>query len=310
MALLGFFNELSMPSAELASEAASAQLAEVARSVGALKRLRPDFALQTQEPIRDWRLGRDLTFYGFLDDPQTKDLGRVLLGVVNRAPLRRDLNAAKEDDALLDYRVGDQPAEALGLANIYDGLVLSFNHGPWGSPNLQVNRSSLIETETGETELGVEPIDVRNLAAAGQVPGHRPWLDRAGKPQFKDFADFEANRTDRLANLSFLPAALSQFQALRPDLPRWGAVCGRLDELQEAVVSWDPNALPAPAWRSKVSGESKSRRKLCYFTDLDGEVRCFEEHVRFTPGMGRIYFRIDGAARKLVIAHIGNKIDS
>ena len=309
MALLGFFNELSMPSMDLAGEAASAQLAEVARSVSALQRLRPDFALQTQEPIRDWRLGRDLTFYAFFDDPQTKDLGRVLLGVVNRAPLRRDLGAAREDDALLEYRVGDQMAEALGLADIYGGLALSFNHGPWGSSSLQVNRSSLIETEVGDTEMGVEQIDVRNLAAADQLPSHRPWLDRAGKPQFEDFADFEANRADRLANLSFLPAALNQLQALRPDHPRWGAICGRLDELQEAVVSWDPNALPAPAWRSMVSGESKSRRKLCYFTDLDGKVRCFEEHARFTPGMGRIYFRIDGAARKLVIAHIGDKIE-
>jgi hypothetical protein len=30
--------------------------------------------------------------------------------------------------------------------------------------------------------------------------------------------------------------------------------------------------------------------------------------ARFTPGAGRIYFRVDGAKGKLVIAHIGRNL--
>jgi hypothetical protein len=49
---------------------------------------------------------------------------------------------------------------------------------------------------------------------------------------------------------------------------------------------------------------------LFIFTDLDGENRCFDLHARFTPGAGRIHFRLapDDAGPRLVIAHVGHKL--
>lgn len=308
MALLGFLNELSMPGKDAAREVAIVQLRQFARSVNAVHRLRRDFALQTQELIRGWRLGRDLTFDEFLGDPDTKDDARILLGAVNRAPLHRDLAAARAADQVLEYQVGGAAAEALGLADLYDGLAFSFDQPPWQATLVTIQRSCLVETDLGEVELVAADIDVRNVATPEHVAQHRPWLDHAGKQRFEDFADFEAHRADRLANIDFLAGALGQLRGINPDQPRWNAICTRLDELQEAVVEWDPAAAPAPAWRTKVTGEGETRRRLCNFEDLDGVTRCFDEHARFTPGMGRIHFRIDAANHRLIVAHIGDKL--
>lgn len=308
MALLGFLNELSMPPDDAAREVSAAQLRQFARSVNAVHRLRRDFALQTQELIKGWRLGRDLTFDDFLADPVNKDDARILLGAVNRAPLRRDLAAARVNDHALEYQVDGAAAEAFGLADLYDGLAFSFDQPPWQARSIIVQRTGLIETDTGAVELIATNIGVRNATTPEHVAQHRPWLDHAGKPRFEDFADFEAHRVNRLANIDFLDHALGQLRGINPDQPRWNAICTRLDELQEAMVEWDPAATPAPAWRTKVTGEGETRRRLCNFEDLDGVVRCFDEHARFTPGMGRVHFRIDAANRRLIVAHIGDKL--
>jgi hypothetical protein len=60
-------------------------------------------------------------------------------------------------------------------------------------------------------------------------------------------------------------------------------------------------------WKTKVTGESETRKSLCEFLDLDGAISIFELHARFTPGPGRIHFRLipgDGIAR---VAYIGRK---
>jgi hypothetical protein len=297
-----------MPAGDTARDVAIVQLRQFARSVNAVHRLRRDFALQTPELIKGWRLGRDLTFDEFLGNADTKDDARILLGAVNRAPLRRDLAAARADDQLLEYQVGGAAAEALGLADLYDGLAFSFDQAPWQATSVTVQRSGLVETDAGDVEFVEADINVRNAAAPEHVAQHRPWLDHAGKPRFEDFADFEANRADRLANIDFLSNALDQLRGINPDHPRWNAICTRLDELQSAVVEWDPAAAPAPIWRTKVTGEGETRRRLCDFKDLDGVTRCFDEHARFTPGMGRVHFRIDATNRRLIVAHIGDKL--
>lgn len=307
MALLGFFNELSALGQHEPQEVAVTRLNELSRSVNATRTLRPDFALQTQEPIKSWRFG-GLTFETYLKSPDTKDNARVLLSAINRSPLRRDLAAAQEDDALLEYRFDGSRAEAVGLADLHDGLTFSFDHPPWQTTRLRVLRSSLAEDEDGVVGEVDSEIDVRNATRPADVTAHRPWIDRAGKPGFEDYAAFDANRSDRLANLVFLDNALGQLEALRPEHPRWTAIFARLDELQEALVEWDPAQTPAPTWRSKVTGEGETRRKLCNFIDKDGVTRCFDEHARFTPGMGRVYFRVDAGNRRLVIAHIGDKL--
>lgn len=84
----------------------------------------------------------------------------------------------------------------------------------------------------------------------------------------------------------------------------------RLVEMEGAVFGWaSDKSLIAPAWRSKkADGEHDQRRMKLQFTDVDGMVRIFDEHLYFTPGHNRVYFRTDTSRRTVVIAWIGPKI--
>ncbi|MBU4626305.1 hypothetical protein HRJ41_02290 [Pseudomonas sp. BF61] len=308
MPLLGFLNELSTPTDDSPRELVIEQLVLLARSVQSVRRWRQDFALQTPNPIPSWRFGENYGFGDFLRDARTREEARSLLSAVNRAPLRHGLAMARDADGDLEFRCGEQVTEALGLADLFDGLVLSFSDPRWRQRLLSVERTEVVEMPEGQLELVTTSIEVRNACIPDDVDAHRPWLDTAGKPPFEDFDNFEADRADRFANLDFLGRALDQLRAIEPTHPWWSAICGRLDELQEAMVEWDPTTSPEPQWRSRVTGEHQQRRRLCDFTDLDGETRCFDQHARFTPHAGRLHFRLNPVGPRLIVAHIGLKL--
>ena len=80
----------------------------------------------------------------------------------------------------------------------------------------------------------------------------------------------------------------------------------KLAALQNSLSGWNGDG--HPAWRVRVTGEYSGRERLCWFEDLDGEWRLFEQHARFTPGEGRIHFRLDQPDQQIVVAYIGRKL--
>jgi len=308
MPLLGFLNELSTPANGTAREVVVEQLIQLAKSVQAIRRWRQDFALQTRHPIPSWRFRDDFGFVDFLREASTRDNARLLLGAVNRAPLRYGLGLLCEADSDLEFRFAGQLAEALGLAHLFDGLAISFSNSAWDQRLLSVERTGIVEKPEGQLELVTVNVDVRSVCTPAGVEAQRPWLNTTGKPPFENFADFEIKRSDRLANIDFLGRALDQLRAIQPTHPWWNAICDRLDELQEAVVEWNPASAPEPNWRSHITGEHQQRRLLFEFVDLDGLTRCFDKHARFTPYAGRLHFRLDPVGHRLVVGHIGLKL--
>ena len=99
-----------------------------------------------------------------------------------------------------------------------------------------------------------------------------------------------------------------QLRGLRQGTPALGQVHHRLVELSAAVGAWDLAAPGGPSWSSKVSPEAEQRKVLCQFRDVDGVTRCFDLHARFTPGAGRIHFRLVAGSRLARVAYIGAKI--
>jgi hypothetical protein len=81
-----------------------------------------------------------------------------------------------------------------------------------------------------------------------------------------------------------------------------------LRRIDGAIADWNPKMQAVPAWRSKISPEGEQRRQLCRFTDLDGKVRVFDLHGRFTPGEGRVHFRLVPEERKARVAYVGLKL--
>jgi hypothetical protein len=308
MPLLGFLNELSKPAQDSQRNLVADQLAGLAETVNSARRWRPDFSLQTQTPISSWRFSAAYGFSEFLRDPVTRDKARLLLSTVSRSPLRQGLVMARDVDGDIDFRYEGQQSEALGLANLHDGLVISFNYQDWQHRYLSVERDEIVETTDGNLELLSSTVNVRNACTSVDLEAHRPWLDSAGKNIYANFAEFEAVRFQRLANLDFLSQAIDQLRSLDPSHPWWSAVCKRLDELQEAMVEWRPSKSNEPNWKSFITGEHQRRKLLCNFTDIDGVTRCFDQHARFTPYAGRLHFRIDPTRRRLIVAHIGLKL--
>ena len=80
-----------------------------------------------------------------------------------------------------------------------------------------------------------------------------------------------------------------------------------LEKLEAAAATWDPDIMAEPEWQTKVTPESETRKRVCRFED-DGKLETFHLHARFTPGAGRIHFRLVGEEGRLRIAHIGGKI--
>lgn len=310
MPVLGFVNELSMPNAAVAAPVAADAMQKLARAVLELRRWRPDFVLQTHESIRTWRLGDHYTFSDFMSAPATRDLARLVISTINRAPIRYGLDPAWGDQGNLEYTLTGRPAEGLGLAHLFDGIAISFSVGAaWELATLDIDRNVLEEEADGTLAINTSPVSVRHVSLSSHVATHRPWLNTAGKSLCLSFEEFQIERVNRLSRIDFLDSALGQLSELNPAHPWWSAVMTRLDELQEAVIEWDPAKTPQPAWRSHVTGEMERRRRLCNFLDRDGQTRCFDQHARFTPGAGRLHFRLDGGAIKLVVAHIGQKLE-
>lgn len=308
MPLLGFLNELSKPAQDSQRDFLAEQLTQLADAVNSARHWRPDFNLQTETPIPSWRFGATYGFGEFLRDPATRDKARLLLSTVNRSPLQQGLVMGRNIDGDIDFRYAGELSEALGLAELQDGLVLSFNVPIWQHRYLSVERNEIVETNDGHLELVTSVIDVHNACTSVDVESHRPWLDSAGKKIYTSFAEFETTRAQRLANLDFLGQAINQLRSIDQSHPWWSAICKRLDELQEAMVEWNPAKSNEPNWKSHVTGEHQKRKLLCNFTDLDGVVRCFDQHARFTPYAGRLHFRVDSASRRLIVAHIGMKL--
>lgn len=79
-------------------------------------------------------------------------------------------------------------------------------------------------------------------------------------------------------------------------------VINRLTELNEAATEW-PDTAPSPTWGSRVTPEYENRRRLCYFTDNEGETHLYDLHARYTPGAGRIHIRLLRRERMMGLLH-------
>ncbi len=106
-------------------------------------------------------------------------------------------------------------------------------------------------------------------------------------------------------NLDFLASVEDDLRALTPVCA--SSVLIRLRELDASSREWCDRVVEMPSWRSLVTPESATRRDLCYFND-GGERQLFEMHARYTPGPGRIHFRLDAVQRRLRVAYVGPKL--
>ncbi|MFB8773246.1 hypothetical protein [Streptomyces broussonetiae] len=238
--------------------------------------------------------------------PKNHDRWRRLLALRNRSPVR-SVYPAPDADGHLEYRYAGECALGLGAAHFMDGLAASLPvASQWQASSVGVRRAELVEHDDGSLDFVYETADVRHISAPPHVDEHLDWIRQSSLRMAATGRQIWERLADLYPRLQFLPRTEAQLSDLDP---RWVVPVRRcLEKLDASAAVWDPAAMPEPEWRTRVTPEGETRKRVCRFQDLDGELRTFHLHARFTPGAGRIHFRLIGEEGKLRIAHVGGKI--
>ncbi|MFC9428080.1 hypothetical protein [Streptomyces sp. NPDC056987] len=312
-----FLNEISCATRSDPARAERA-MTELARAVLAVLRAdRAGTVLVSKEPITGLQIADGHPIGKWHGNPRNRDAWRRLLQMQSKWPHRAVLPDG-QDFYDVEYRHRGEPAEGLGTAHLMDGLGLSLAVEPcWGADRVSLEREQLVEEADGGLTSQTTAVELRHASSGAHVDGHLRWIARkaelargGGLDAITRGADLWERRAALFPRLEFLPGVEHQLRHL---LQVWVRPVGRrLAELDRAVASWNPDTGPGgPRWHSWVTGEGEQRaRELCAFTDLDGRTRIFDTHARFTPGPGRVHFRLVPEKRAVRVAHVGRKLGS
>ncbi|MFE9922796.1 hypothetical protein ACFYQA_14785 [Streptomyces sp. NPDC005774] len=238
--------------------------------------------------------------------PRNRALWQRLRALQGRSPVRSVFSAEDAADHL-EYRHNGEVVLGLGAAHFMDGIAVSLPVArQWQADSVTLERSELTEDDDGTLERRHDTVDVRHLSAEPHLDVHLDWIRAARREGVTTGSRIWDSCADLYPHLTFLPRVESRLSGLNP---HWVVPVRRtLERLEEAVAAWDPASMAEPEWRTKVSPEGETRKRVCRFTDLDGETRTFDLHARFTPGAGRIHFRLVPEKRTIRLAHIGSKV--
>jgi hypothetical protein len=304
MSLLLFLNELSYATPQ-PKDRVDQSMERFVRLLNQVAQWRGDASLISLTTLKDMELAPGYYFREWAGQPRHRDFLRGIQRMRNRAPFNDVLPLGFAEG--VEYFWQEQPSLAIGAAHLLNGLVVSFlSDECWDVVWLQAEREMLEEGVDGDAQIHQTTVDLRHAAKVEHAVTHEDWIKRAGLPDLRSGADIWSSRADLFPNLQFLP----QVEAQLDDLERvWiKPVAYELRRLDDAIGNWDPVTGPEPHWRSKVTPESDNRKQLCSFIDLDGVDRVFDLHGRFTPGPGRVYFRLVPEERRARVAYIGRKL--
>lgn len=300
--MLLFLNELSCNSYadENAVDAGMKDFVDVVRNV---RRKRKETALITPSPLPHLELSRGYHMQQWINKPENRDRWRLIQSARNVAPAGSVVLGSGE----VEYTHLGRLAKGLGGAHLLDGLAVSLPMEPdWKTPWIAVDRCQAVENNDGDLDLESDKVQARHASCGHHAGLHGEWIAASGLAGLTTGVELRNSVADFFPHLRFLPRAEKDLADLKDAWLR--PVRDRLLELEAAVSEWDPKRSPQPQWRSDVTPESMSRKSLCDFTDVDGVVRTFDMHARFTPGAGRLHFRLNPEEGMLTVAYIGRKL--
>ncbi|MRH92570.1 hypothetical protein GFY24_34985 [Nocardia sp. SYP-A9097] len=269
-----------------------------------LRAVAPKAALVTPMKLPNIELAPGYPMNRWAADGRNRDLWRAIRVMQNKAPytFQELATEIREDD---EFQFNGRIAQGLGVAHNHDGLAVSLpTHLDWDTSHIPVRKLWLDE----EADKLVEgTVTVRHASAPIHRDFHADWLATFdGDNAVETGIEIWKERGERFPALEFLPRVEDQLTNLSPGWVR--PVLVRLTEIQRSISEWVPTSGRQPVWASKITPEHEQRRRLCEFVDLDGTTQVFDMHARFTPGVGRIHFRLNGAGGTARIAHIGRKL--
>lgn len=311
---IALVNELSLPpnSALLGSAEVVTLLREFFTLVRALVRIRSDLALASVSPLSRFPLtpeGLGFADIAAIRGGRVKEHWRYIQSRRNIAPLTGASNL-QLPGLEVEYRFNGDICHGLGVACSSGQLAVSFRTDlVWDAEELEITRKRVLEdASSGQLALETSPVRIRHATQEIHVDRHAGFVADLALPDPFSGDDLWADRANRYPHLEFLPSVSSQLHALGQGSEATKQVHDRLSELDDAARDWHSVTEAFPAWKSKVNPEGQQRQNLCMFTDLDGVRRCFHYHAYFTPGPGRIHFRVVRESQRLRIAYVGLKL--
>ncbi|MER7444559.1 hypothetical protein [Micromonospora avicenniae] len=302
MSLLLLLNELSYQEVKARREEVSEALTALVELLRRIRQYRRDVSLVTEAGFFDLVIGDGYSLREWAGDGRNRDRVRVIRGMGNRAPFRAVMADDEGSDA--EYFHEGRPAAGLGAAHLLAGLALSLRLAAcWDTTELTIIRRRLVD----DGALVDDEVEVRHACSPDHVPGHRQWFVESALARIHTPAALWEAREDIFPHLRFLPRVAEDLNAL-PSAGWFDPVKERLAELEKSAADWRGDPSVPLQWQSHITPDSDTRKELSRFTDLDGASYLFDWHARFTPGAGRLHFRIDKENHMLVVAYIGRKL--
>lgn len=297
-AIAAYLNELSCECGSASSDNAEEHYVALARLMSALRAKSSNFSLATPQPIRELSVG-GVYFVEWGVESCNRDYFRAIHGALNRAPFVVPQSASH----LVEYHHNGVGCLGLGIAHSKSGVAFSFpTDSMWKISSITIDRY-IVAVDDEQ----VDQVETPNIF---DMPSAFEYLQLVADRQESSPATLTGQqiwnmREEHFPKLRFLPRTERDLVSLEGR--RLAAVHERLVELNSAVEEWDPSTDPFPAWRSFVTPEAATRKQLCWFVDRENR-QLFDLHARFTPGAGRIHFRVDPSAGALIVAYIGSKL--
>ena len=303
MAQLIFLNERSHPAANLHRQVADQSLTQLVDVMLRIKRILPQASLISSEPLPTLQLGDNYSVALWLNGSgANRERGRFLLGLSQQAPFR----AVREqhgdpDPGVTIYRHAGQVVDGLGLADLYGGLPISFSHDvQWHAAALSLDVERLLEEAEEKWS-----IEVRHASLVEHVDLHRNWLASLRRRSVENAADLLAHGRELFPHVEFGPKVESDLNSL--ESTAFLQVVQYLYRLNDSVEDWD-EIRPTPQYPPGTNDESATRKPLCVFPAPGGGQAAFTWHGKYTPGAGRIHFRLERHPKRVVIGYIGGKL--
>ena len=304
MAQLIFLNELSHPTGEVHHAVARQAISDLVDVLLRITVLLPRASLITAEPLATLAIGNSYSVSIWLNDSGVRrEQARFLLGLGQRAPFRVVEEIFGDGDpGVTVYRNSGDVVEGIGLAHLYGGMPISFcKEQRWRVSLLTLDVEQLLETahEHWTTE-------IRHASLAEHVQTNRNWIISLRNRNVENAKELCANREELFPYLEFGPRVETDLNELQP--PAFLQVLQYLRRMNDAVEAWDPDARPAPEYPPNTTDESEARKPLCQFPAPGGGHAAFTWHGRYTPGPGRIHFRLERGPKRVILGYIGRKL--
>ncbi|MEV8287060.1 hypothetical protein [Streptomyces niveus] len=302
-----FLNEKSWATACDQTRADAAMAGFVAAVLAVVKEDRAETSLVSQDGLKSLEIAEGYPIGKWIgSSPKNHVRWQRLRALQNRSPVS-SVYPTPDADGHLEYRHEGEKALGLGAAHFMDGMAVSLPVArEWHAPAVSIERSELVELDDGSLEFEHDTVEVRHLAAPPHVDEHLGWIRASSLARAATGRQIWERKADLYPHLQFLPRTEAQLGDLDP---RWVVPVRRsLERLDATAAAWDPAVMPEPEWQSKVTPEGETRKRVCRFEDFDGKPATFHLHARFTPGAGRIHFRLVGEECKIRVAHVGGKI--